>query len=402
MPFMVGNEQGRTAWPTVHLPARRRRLRVAEILEATIGGTKRHLMYILHGLDRRQFDFTFIYSAERDPRVRDDVAELEALGVACVEVPMAREVRPIADLRALAQLVRILGEGRFDAVHVHSSKAGFLGRIAARLAGVPKVFYTPHVYYFQTQRGWKSRFYWALEWLAGLLTTRVIAVARSQRDIAVREGLVRPPDVRVIENGIDTVLYGAPVDAASACREWGVDPDRPIVGMVARLMRQKGCDLFLSMAAHVHRRMPEVQFVLAGEGDLREEIERERLDLGLHEAVKMVGHCDDPRPVYAMSDVMVLTSRYEGMPYVLLEAMAAGKPLVVTDVAGNTDLVRDGWNGFVAPADDAEGFAERVARLITDRVVSARMAARGRDLVATKYSRELFLARLEEFFLHEI
>jgi glycosyltransferase involved in cell wall biosynthesis len=379
-----------------------RRPRIAEILEATVGGTRRHLLYILHGLDSRRFDLTFIFSAERDPDFRKMIPELEALGVECVEAPMCREIHPLRDLRALRQMVGLLARGRFDAVHAHSSKAGFLGRIAARLAGVPKVFYTPHVYYFQACSGVRYAFYWLLEWLAGLITTRTLAVARSQRDIAVRAGVVRPRDIVVVENGVDTVLYGAPVDPRAACAAWGVDPDRPVVGMVARLMHQKGCDLFLRVAARVHRDLPGVQFVLAGEGDLRDDIERERRDLGLEHVVKMAGHCEDPRPVYAMSDVVISTSRYEGLPYVLLEAMAAGCALVVTDVPGNRDLVRDGWNGYLVPQDDVEGFAARVRELATDRDVRSRMAAAGRDLVARGHSRELFLARLEQFLLHEV
>ena len=142
--------------------------------------------------------------------------------------------------------------------------------------------------------------------------------------------------------------------------------------------------------------------VASRNAETRAQIEKERAWLGLWEAVKLVGHCEDPRPVYAMSDVMVLPSRYEGMPYVLLEAMAAGCPLVVTDVPGNRDVVRDGWNGFVVPPGDVDACAERVVRLLADRHVSGRMAARGRQLVASDYSRDLFLVRLKEFFLHEM
>lgn len=374
----------------------RRRLRVAEILEPAVGGVRRHALDILAGLDQLRFDFTFIYSAQRDPGFRRLIPDLERAGVRCVEVPMARALSPAADLRAFGRLLRVLREGRFDVVHAHSSKAGALGRLAAWLVGVPRIVYTPHVYYFAARSGAAGLFFRLIEWVAGMVTSKVVAVSPGQREAAIRSGVVRPKGIVVVENGVDASAFDGPPDRGSARRRLGVALDRPVAAMVARLAPRKRCDLFLRVAARVRDRIPEACFLVAGDGEERGRLERLCDELGLRDCVEFLGHVEDPRPVYAASDVVVLTSSHEGLPYVLLEAMAAARPVVVTDVPGARDAVRHGHNGFLASADDAAGLARFVARLMVDEELRVRMGRRGRDLVERRFSLTRSLEETED------
>ena len=371
---------------------RDRRIRVAEVIEPTIGGTKRHVLDILTGLDPSRFEFTLIYSAERDPAFREVAADLAARGVRCVEAPMVRAPRPLTDLTAFRRIRGVLEKGRFDVVHAHAAKAGLLARAAAWRAGVPRVIYTPHVYHFATQRGVARALYRAPEWLASRVTTRVVALSEGQARAMVRDGVAREDQITVIENGVDLRAYEG-LDREAARRRFALPRYAPVVATLARLAPRKGVDVFLRMAVHVLRSAPAVRFLVAGDGPERRRLKRLRDALGLADSVDFLGELHDPRPVYAAADVIALTSRHEGLPYVLLEAMAAGRAVVATDAPGNRDAVVDGETGLLAPVGDAAALGEQVLRLLGGPLLREDMAQRGRERAERRFTLDRFLMR---------
>lgn len=369
-----------------------RRIRVAEILEPVVGGTKRHVLDILTGLDPERFDFTLIYSAERDRAFRSVAEELTAAGVRCVEVPMTRAPRPAMDLRAFRRILNVFETGRFDVVHAHASKAGLLARAAAWLAGVRRVVYTPHVYHFATRRGAARALYWTPEWLAAQVTSRVVAVCEGQARAMARSGVARPEQIVVIENGVRVADFEG-LGRATARRGLALPRFAPVVAMLARLAPRKGVDVFLRMAAHVLRSAPNVRFLVAGDGPERERLEAMRDALGLRGAVDILGQFSDPRPLYAAADVVALTSEHEGLPYALIEAMAAARAVVATDAPGNRDAVVHGDTGLLAPVGDAVALADHVLRLLGDARQRDAMGRRGRERVERRFTLERFLSR---------
>ncbi len=376
-----------------------RPIRILQILEGTAGGTREHILQIMRCVDRRRFHLSLICSTVRNPDFARDMEELRAEGFEVLEVRMGREIRPAADLRAFAQIFGHIRRHRYDVVHTHSSKAGFLGRLAAWLCGVRRIYHTPHVFYFQ----WRphtvtGKLFRLLEWFAAQLTTRIVAVSESQRRIAVRCGVVRPQRITVAENGVCAERFAGAAGRRAARAKLGIEPSDLLVGMVGRLEPQKGCRHYLRAARMVADAMPDTKFILVGSGSVEGRLRRLAGELGLDGVLKLLGHRDDLPRLYGALDLFVLTSLWEGLPYVILEAMAAGKAVVATDVPGSHDLVRTGETGYLAPPEDDRAIAMATLKLLRDPALRTRMGRRAEELVSERYSRDRFIGKLEDLY----
>lgn len=376
-------------------------IRVLEVMEATIGGTKRHLLALVRGLDRHLFEVEVAA-----PRVRsaafDDVSfseEVREAGLRQHFVPMRREISPAFDLACLLRLVAIMARGRYDLVHTHSSKAGFLGRLAARAARVPVVIHTPHGFYFLNQRpGPRRSFYLRLEQLAGLLTDRLIALSPTELEEAVSNGIISPERAVLIENGIQVpeVPDAAAVSRVRASLAPGA---RHVVGTVARLTPQKGPFDFVRMADHLVRMLPDVHLLWCGDGELRGEVEALAADLGVADRLHFLGFRTDVLEVMAAMDLFVLTSHWEGLPYTVLDAMALERPVVATAAVGTRDIVQEGVTGLLTPVGDPEAAARAVVHLLSSPEEARAMGRAGRQLVLKKYSQEVMVKRTGQLYL---
>lgn len=360
-----------------------RRIRVAEILEATVGGTRRHLLDLLEGLDRSHFEVTAVVSLKRDPGFAREVARLRAQGIEVITIPMLRRPAPIADIIALWRLCRVFERGRFDVVHAHSSKAGFLARVAARTAGIPAVVYTPHGFAFtmRTNRLLR-RLYRLAERLARRWTDLFILVSPTEIEAAYGAALwprAAPPHpvFVMIENGIDPGTVSRDRDAARAAL--GLRDDDLVVGSVGRLTRQKGHRYLIDAAQRVVSQLPSAKFVIIGGGELGPSLQRQIDRLGLGDFVRLVGPRDDVRRLYAGFDIFALPSLWEAGPYTLLEAQAAGCPVVATTAAACAELVGHGDAGICVPSANSDALASAIIELLSDSQRRATMSRRAVD-----------------------
>lgn len=316
--------------------------------------------------------------------MRDDDARRS--GVAVTFVPsLVREIRPLRDLAAVAALVRIFRRDRPAIVHTHSSKAGIVGRIAARLAGVSIVVHSVHGFGFNdTQPAPLRALLVGLERLVAPLTTRFVLVSRANLDRGVRLGVVRGDRATLIRSGVRIGEFAAAAsdpalrNGAGLRHELGIPPSTPLVGMIACLKPQKAPLTFIEVAARVAADRPRTHFVLAGDGELRPAVEARIRETGLEGRVHLLGWRRDVPRLLAAIDVMVLTSLWEGLPRVLPEAIAAGVPIVATGVDGTTDILRDGETGIVRPPGDCEGMARGVAAILRDPEIGRALAGRAR------------------------
>jgi len=267
-----------------------RRIRVVEVLEATVGGTRRHLLDLLDSLDRSRFEMTAVVSLKRDPGFAREVARLRAEGIEVVTIPMLRRPAPIADCIALFRLCRVLERGRFDVVHAHSSKAGFLVRLAARIVGVPAVVYTPHGFAFMIRTNRLLRgLYRLAERLARPWTDLFVLVSPTEIEAAYETRLwprAAPPHPLfvMIENGIDPDTVSRDRDAARAAL--GLGDDDLVIGSVGRLTRQKCHRCLIDAAQRVVSVLPSAKFVIIGEGELRPSLQRQIDRLGLGDRLR--------------------------------------------------------------------------------------------------------------------
>jgi glycosyltransferase involved in cell wall biosynthesis len=375
-------------------------------MEATIGGTKRHLLELARGLRGAGWEVEVAC-----PRVRGaafgDVSfwdDLAAAGIPTHEVAMER--RPLSAVNALAarRLAGLLGRRRFDVVHAHSSIAGAVARLALLFSGAltgalsggrhrPRLVYTPHGLAFLTPGSAPRRhFYLAVERALGLVTDRLIAVSPTEATAATEHGVVPPERVVTVPNGVDLGDLASPARRAAVRRAegWG---GGPVVGTVARMTPQKDPQTWLAVAARLAAERPEARFVWVWGGEEEPEVRRRAGDLGLEGRLIFPGYRADARHLLGAFDVFLLTSRFEGLPYTPIEALAAGTPVVATDVVGTRDVVRDGETGLLAPPGDVAALAAQVARLLDDGALARRLAVAGRADVLARFSLEAMVAR---------
>jgi glycosyltransferase involved in cell wall biosynthesis len=294
------------------------------------------------------------------------VDTLGELGIPVRFLPvLQREVSPAEDARAVASLRRIIRAERPHLVHTHSTKAGLLGRLAARLEGVPAI-HTAHAWSFSDGIAWRRKaFAIPLEALAGRWTARFVAVSEADREVAERFRVARPGQVAVVHNGVQDVEPRADPGAG----------EPPVLTMIARMAAPKDHLLLLRALSRVNRPF-HARFV--GDGPDRATIEAERRVLGLEERVELLGVRRDIPELLATSQLAVLASRQEGFPLTVLEAMRAGLPVVASRVGGIAEAVEHGRNGLLVRSGDEPGLAAALDQLLGDPVARRRMGEAGR------------------------
>lgn len=280
---------------------------------------------------------------------------------------LVREVRLWRDAAALRRLEDLFRRRRPEIVHTHSSKAGFLGRLAARRAGVPVVVHTAHGWGFHDAQPWPVRAaFVAAERLAARWADAIVAVAEATRAKGLAHRVGRPEQYAIIRSGIDVAGVRAHGDRAAARRALGIPHGAPVVATVGNLKPQKAPLDFVAVARRVASRFPDAVFLYAGDGVLRPVVERAIARAGLDGRVRLLGWRPDAPRVIAAADVFVLTSRWEGLPRAYLEAAALGVPAVGTDVDGAREIVEENVTGHLRPPGDVEGLAEAVCGLLAD------------------------------------
>lgn len=369
------------------------RPRVMMVMEATIGGTKRHLHELSVGLHARGWHVEVAC-----PRVRAEAHgdtsfwdDLSVAGIPLRPLPMERKVASRVNVEAIGTLARMIREAspRIDVVHAHSAIGGAVARLAVLVAGLwgrrPAVVYTPHGFAFLDGSPARRRGFLAVERILGLTTDRVIGVSPTEAEVAWRRRVVPRERAVAIPNGIDPATMPTSADGVRARAEEGWDTS-PVVMTVARMTPQKDPSTWLRVAARIAASRSDVRFVWVWGGETAQEVRDEAHRLGIADRVDFVGYRPDARRLVAGANVFLLTSRFEGLPYSLIEALAVGVPVVATDVTGTRDVVRHGVTGLLSPAGDVEGLASHVLSMLRDPKRAAALATAGREDVVQRFS----------------
>jgi glycosyltransferase involved in cell wall biosynthesis len=322
------------------------------------------------------------------------------MGVAPAIIPwLGREVTPLDDVRALVALIDLMRRERPDVVHTHTAKAGFLGRLAARLTGVPVVVHTFHGHVFHGYFGPLKT--WAFIWMerfAARLSDMTLTISDRLRDDLIRYRIAPPERIRVVPLGLKLHPFVRVDDLRGAFRrEHGYSTDTPLVGIIGRLVPVKNHELFLQAARHVHDRLPEARFVVVGGGERQPELEALASSLGLSDVVSFTGWRRDLPIIYADLDALVISSRNEGTPVSIIEAMAARVPVVATAVGGVPDVLRGGDLGALVPPDDPGALAEAIYATLRTRSSSHLSEARAWAL--TRYDAERLIEDMRGLYV---
>jgi glycosyltransferase involved in cell wall biosynthesis len=373
-----------------------RRIRVLlAITRLELGGAQRVALHTAATLDRDEFVVGLAWGP-------GDLLDEEARSIAGLEqFPIASLVRPIApldDTRALAGLRRAIRGFRPDVVHTHSSKAGILGRLAARFERVPSIVHTVHGFGFTPLQSAPKRYVLrTVEKLMARVTDHFVMVSNADRRRAAALGLVPLDRSRVIRAGIDLGRFRSGENGWTIRESYGIPVAVPLVTQVGNFKPQKAPLDFVRVAEEVADADPTAWFLMIGDGPLRGEAEARVWSSGIGDRFVFGGWSDDIPGVLAATTVSVLTSRHEGLPCSVVESLAAGVPMVATAVDGTVEVVRPGENGFLAPAGDVRALAEGVKALLSDperRRRFARAAREGLD----EFDRDLMVRKQEELY----
>ena len=373
-----------------------RPIRVLHVMEATIGGTKRHLLDLVESIDKEAIQIEIA-----SPRVRSDphgdtsfFSDMTALGVVVHEIPMVRSIRPIADLRTTVALAQLIRRRQHQVVHTHSTKAGLVGRLAAFACFGTRTVHTPHGFYFlnfsrlviRSVLRWQER-------VLGWITSRVIVLSKGERTVAA--GVISLRKLRYIPNTFDSF---APVSRAEARDRLGLPEDAGVVVTTARFTAQKAPFDVAEAFALIHRVRPETRFVWMNEGELKDDVEARLRALGVEAATIRPGYLSDARELLTAADVYVHLARWEGAPYSVMESMTAGVPVVAARAVGTADLIQDGVTGILVDQGDVGAAASAVVRLLTDVGEARTLSRNARKAIAVHHDRAAMARATEKVY----
>jgi glycosyltransferase involved in cell wall biosynthesis len=343
-------------------------IRVMRIIaRLNIGGPAIHVALLSEKFSAPAYE-TMLVAGQIDPTEGDMSYFAANRGVTPRILPeLGREISLLADLKTIWALWKLMRQYQPDVVHTHTAKAGFAGRIAAWLAGVPVIVHTFHGHVF---RGYfsplKTRAFILIEQIAARMSGAIITLTEGlRRELADEFHIARRSRITVLPLGFDLRPFLSMTRHHNQFRDaWGIPPKISLVGIIGRMVPVKNHALFLQAAARLRQTRPDVRFVLVGDGELRAEIEAQIDTLGLRDAVTVTGWQQDMAPIYGDLDLLVISSLNEGTPVTIIEALSSGCPVVATSVGGLPDLLEGGKLGRLVPSGDAVALAEAMGAVL--------------------------------------
>jgi glycosyltransferase involved in cell wall biosynthesis len=308
-------------------------------------------------------------------------------------------ISPYNDIMALGEVIRLLRKNSYTIVHTHNSKAGFIGRLAAALSRVPVVVHTIHGFSFHDfERPPRRALFSFLEKIAAGWADKLITISEPLKEWGQREGIGKPEQYITIYSGIEIDKFRVTIDIEEKRRQLGIPSGHKVVGVVSKLWEGKGHISILQAAKGIIERVPEVSFLIVGEGYLEKQLKELTEQLGLKDHVIFTGFRTDVPEVTATFDVAVLASFFEGMGRVLLEAMVLGKPVVATRVGGIVDVVDEGINGMLVPPGDVGALAEAISRLLLDESLRQKMGEAAKEKIDARFSASNMVKKIDRIY----
>lgn len=314
--------------------------------------------------------------------------------------PLQRNINPFLDLLAFLRLYSLFQRERFDIIHTHTAKAGALGRIAAALSGCRVIIHTPHGHNFYGYfAGLASKIIVSIERFLSRFTDKIIALTELEKQDFMRFRVVKENKVSVIYQGLELEAYSQSlVNRVEMRKTFNINADELAVGMVARLEPIKGPVYFIEAAREVAVKNDKARFIVIGEGSLRRSLEERVETLGLRERFRFSGWREDIPIVISLLDVLVLPSLNEAVGMVVIEAQAAGVPVVATRVGGIPEIVKDNENGLLVPPADPLEIAKAVNSLLEDRQRRERFVKMGREQLEGKFRAAAMIKSISELY----
>ncbi len=355
--------------------------------EASVGGGQHHVLWLAEGLGRDGFEIAVACEAQGYL-----VDELRFAGIR--HLPVTLRNRPNGG--SLFQMIRLIREFDPKIVHTHGGTAGAYGRIAGHILA-RKIVHTYHgIHYLHFENQWKKRIYLFLEQFLIRWTDAIICVANSDLQLALDHNLADRDKVSVIANGINAKQFKAPKESRKTRR-----PGKrrtTIIGTIGRLHEQKGHRYLIQATAEIVKQLNHAEIRIIGDGNLRTELELQAQTLGLQDVVRFMGSRTDISFQLAQMDLFVLPSLWEGMPFVLLEAMCAGIPIVATDVDGVSEILEHGKDSLLVPPRDPQSLAKAIVSLLGNKRLARTFARNALDKISERFDVKEMVTQTERVY----
>ena len=351
------------------------------ITKLELGGAQKVALYTAEHLDKNKFS-SFLITG------KDGILDEEAAKkLKIFQLPsLVREIRPLKDLSALLGIYKILKKEKPDIVHTHSSKAGILGRIAAKLAGIKTIIHTIHGYGFNETQKWPvKQVFVFVEKFCALLSDKLIAVAKEDIKKGLRYKIAKEEKFVLIRAGIDVNYYKNYKPRADFKKSLNLAPDAKIVTTIGPFKPQKNLPDFIRAAELAAKSVPEAVFLIAGDGDFRKQLEEQIEKTGLKNKIILLGWRTDIAEILTSSDIFVLTSLWEGLPCTILEAMCCAKPVIANAVDGVKEIISEGENGYQTQPYDYKNTAQKIIDLLKNVSLLKEMSAKAKISVTEEF-----------------
>ena len=365
------------------------------ITKLELGGAQKQLLSLASRLDKEKFQI-HLFTA------KDGLLLQEALSIRGLKLRrspfLERPINPLFDLLALIEIYWFIKKNNIEVVHTHSSKAGILGRWAARLAGTKIILHTVHGWSFHCYQNILARVFciW-LERLTAQFTDKLIVVSDYDRQEGLRSHIGIQEKYSLIRYGIDFREFS--VRNNSVRTDLGINLDDLVVGMVSCLKPQKSPQDFIKLVFRIKQNFSNTKFLLVGDGFLRKETKRLISRYGLQRDVILFGWRQDVPRILSAMDIFVLTSLWEGLPIAVLEAMSSSLPVVATNTGGIREVVREGINGFLVEPHDIERMLYRVTLLLKNCDLRLNLGKHAKDSLGEDFSLENMLKKSEHLYI---
>ena len=370
-------------------------IKILYILEATSGGTQKHVVDIAKKINKSEYQIDIIYSTNRN---KNFIEESNGVFNRIYGLPIKRSAS-LTDVVNIWRMIKIIKQNNYDIVHCHSTKAGFIGRIAAFLSKQKNIIYSPHGFMFcDTRIKFKRHLYLNLERFLGYLTGKIVAVSGSERDLAIYHNIVPNKKIITINNSIDPLDCDG-FNYSDRIKNKFLDKNSEIIlGTVGRLFYQKDPITLIKSFKIINDKIQNTKLIMVGDGPLEAECIKLIHEYNLQSKIQLVGFQKDSKIFYKIFDIFILSSHYEGMPYALLEAMSMGIPAVGTNVIGIKDLIVNGETGYLVNEGNHTELAEAVVNLIENPEKLSIFSNNAKNIADENYNLDNGIKNYQEFY----
>ena len=382
----------------------RNRIKVAHVItRLDLGGAQHNTLYTIRNLDRDRYVTLLIsgVGGVMDKEVRGDYAKYKTYFVR----DLVNQINIFKHIKALFRMASIFRRERPAIVHTHCPIAGVLGRWAAYIAKVPVIIHTFHGFGFNDYQWWGiRRFYILIEKVTARVTHEFIMVSEENLRKAIQYKIAKPYNSVIIHSGIELERFASikEEDIKRTKKTFGIEEDEIVVGMIAPLKSGKAPEDFVKLAEIVSRVNPDTKFILVGDGILFKKIEYLIEKKRLSKKIIMAGWRKDIPAILHIFDIFVLTTLHEGLPRSMVEAMAAGKPVVTTGVGGIKDIIIHRNNGLLVEPHDIETMAGYINTLIKDKGLASRLGNEGKKSLGELFDIDRMVKNVEIFYDHAV